>query len=431
MSKQIPKGLFDILPVEPKEEHKWRESSRYLYLEEILRKTSHDYGFSEMRTPIFERTELFTRSVGESSDIVSKEMYTFKDKADRSMSLRPEGTAPAMRAFIDNQLQQQGSLHKLFYIGPYFRYDRPQAGRYRQFHQYGVEAVGNGDPEQDVEIIDMTLEIYRRLGLSDLKLLINSIGDGACRPRYIAAFKAFLKPHFDQLGADSQARFESNPLRILDTKNESEQKILKGAPSILDFLDEASKDHFNCVIKWLDRLKIPYEITPRLVRGLDYYNRTVFEVTSNVLGAQNSIGAGGRYDGLLKQLGGPDLPATGFATGLERILQTMSGQGAFFPARPAPFAMVIPLGDKPRERAFSLTSELRHIQIPTDIYLRGKKVGKALGDAEEKNAAYALILGEDELAKGVIQVKDMKKRETVEKNLDDIVDYIAECYKNV
>ena len=426
MKTQIPKGLFDILPTELKEENQWRLSSHYQHVEQILREVSHDYGFREVRTPIFERTELFTRTVGETSDIVAKEMYTFEDKAGRSMSLRPEGTAPLVRAFIENQMQQLGTDHKFFYIGPYFRYDRPQAGRYRQFHQYGVEAIGDPSPEQDVEIIHMTLEIYRRLGLKNLKLLVNSIGDEETRPAYVSAFKEFLKPHFNDLSEDSQVRFEKNPLRILDTKNEKEQHILKGAPSVLDFLSEEAKGHFSAVLKWLDNLGVPYEVTPSLVRGLDYYNRTVFEVTSSVLGAQNTIGAGGRYDGLFKQLGGPHLPATGFATGLERVLQTMSGQKAPFPEPPAPLVMLVPLGDEEKSCLFEMAAKLRTKGIATDIYLKGKKMNKALAAAEKSGARFSLILGEDEFKRGKIQLKTMATRESVEKDISEIIAFIVE-----
>ncbi len=422
MKYSAPKGTFDILPSAVKPDTKWRLVSRYAYLEEVLRKTSLDYGFQEIRTPIFERTELFTRSVGESSDIIAKEMYTFEDKAGRSMSLRPEGTAPVIRALIDNQMQEPG---KYFYIGPYFRYDRPQAGRFRQFHQYGVEAVGNRSPEQDVEVIDLILEIYRRLGLQDLTLLINSIGDAATRPAYIKALKAYLQPHFEELSEDSQMRFEKNPLRILDTKNPKEQKLLEGAPSILDHLSPESKAHFETVLGWLDKLKIPYKIEPRLVRGLDYYTETVFEVTSGMLGAQNSIGAGGRYDGLMAQLGGKDLPGMGFATGIERILYTMDGQGASFPEPPHPLLYLIPMGQQAHATLFPLVSELRRKRIPSEISSPVKKLGKAIGEASDLGVRFALIMGDEELKKGVVQVKDLEARTSREIPLADVVDEMA------
>ncbi len=419
MKYSAPKGTFDILPEAIRPDTKWRLVHRYTYLEEVLRKTSLDYGFQEIRTPIFERTELFTRSSGENSDIVSKEMYTFEDKAKRLMSLRPEGTAPVIRALVDNQMQDAG---KYFYIGPYFRYDRPQAGRFRQFHQYGVEAVGDPTPEQDVEVIDLIMEIYRRLGIQELTLLINSIGDKESRAKYVTALKEFLQPHLSTLSEESQARFENNPLRILDTKNAKEQELLKSAPSITDFLSEKSKAHFDRVLKWLDKLDISYVVTPNLVRGLDYYTETVFEVTSNVLGAQNSIGAGGRYDGLMRELGGKDLPGMGFATGIERILNTMDGQNAHFPEAPHPSCYIIPMTESAREKLFPLAFALRREKIATEICGVSKKLGKAVGQASDRGARFAVIVGEEELQKGVAQVKDLHSRESEEIALDKLVE---------
>ncbi|MDX8431068.1 MAG: histidine--tRNA ligase [Candidatus Algichlamydia australiensis] len=423
MKYSTPKGTFDILPEAVKPDRKWRLIHRYAYLEEVLRKTSLDYGFQEIRTPIFERTELFTRSAGEASDLVSKEMYTFEDKAKRLMSLRPEGTAPVIRALVENQMSGN---RKYFYIGPYFRYDRPQAGRFRQFHQYGVEAVGNASPEQDVEVIDLIMEIYRRLGIKELKLLINSIGDKACRESYVKALKEFLQPHFAELSEESQARFEQNPLRILDTKNEREQQLLKSAPSILDFLSEESKAHFEKVLGWLDRLGISYEVTPSLVRGLDYYTQTVFEVTSNVLGAQNSIGAGGRYDGLMHELGGKDLPGMGFATGIERILHTMDGQGLSFPKPPHSTCFLIPMTNQAQEKLFPLLFALRRAGIAAEMSPVSKKVGKAVGEASDRGAHFALIMGEEELQKNVVQVKDLQSRAAQEVAIDDVMKTIKE-----
>lgn len=430
MEHKKPKGTFDILPRASKPEDKWRESGHYQYLEKVLCDTSHDYGFQEIRTPIFESTDLFVRSSGETSDIVAKEMYTFKDKGDRSLSLRPEGTAPVLRAFIENNLQVQASLHKLFYIGPYFRYDRPQAGRFRQFHQFGAEVIGSAAPEADVEMIDLLMEVYKRLGLKNLNLMINSVGDAACRPSYSEALRDFLKPHLNDLSEESQKRFTQNPLRILDTKNSFEQNLLKSAPSILNHLNEECRTHFERVCSLLDKLEISYSINDKLVRGLDYYTKTVFEVTSDVLGAQNTIGAGGRYDPLMKNLGGPDLPALGFGTGIERILHTMEGQKC--PTLPpySPFAFLIPLGEKAKERAFELSLRLRHQRVATELCHKTEKIAKALAQAESLGARFALILGEQELEKGVIQIKDLTQRESVEKPLDEIITYMSELRKN-
>ncbi|MEM8727286.1 MAG: histidine--tRNA ligase [Chlamydiota bacterium] len=319
----LPKGTFDILPNEPETQDRWKASHRWHYVESVMRRLAHTYGYREIRTPIFEKTELFIRGVGETSDIVSKEMYIFRDKADRSMTLRPEGTASVMRAFAQNSLHRLGSHHKFFYIGPFFRYDRPQAGRFRQFHQFGIEVVGNGEPDQDFEVIELLYRLFCRLGLKNLTVLVNSLGDRRCRENYQQALLVFLKPHFEALSLESQRRFTKNPLRILDSKDEKERALLKNAPSILDFLSDASRRHFNSLCEYLTADAIPFQITSRLVRGLDYYNHTVFEITSDSPKRQNTIGAGGRYDGLLPVVGGPDLPCIGFSTGIERILQAM------------------------------------------------------------------------------------------------------------
>ena len=274
MTITIPPGVFDILPHDPKE--KWRCSYLWQYVEEAIRQAARQYGFQEIRTPIFERTELFQRGVGATSDIVSKEMYTFEDKGERSMSLRPEGTAPVMRTFIENQLYNTSSVHKFFYICPMFRYERAQAGRYRQHHQFGVEAIGNAAPEQDAEVIDLVYTLYSRLGLKNLQVGLNSIGDVESRIAYRTALQDYLRAFYSELSADSKLRFESNPLRILDSKDPGDKKIAEKAPSILEFLNEESRSHFESVKQLLNSLKIPFEINTKLVRGLDYYNKTIF-----------------------------------------------------------------------------------------------------------------------------------------------------------
>ncbi|NGX50873.1 MAG: Histidine--tRNA ligase [Chlamydiae bacterium] len=422
MKYSQPKGTFDIIPTPPRPEDQWRESARWHYLESVMRTLARDYGYQEIRTPVFEKTELFVRSVGESSDIISKEMYTFLDKADRSMSLRPEGTAPVMRAFVQSQLQQLGNQHKFFYIAPFFRYDRPQAGRYRQFHQFGIEAIGSREPEQDFEAIELLYELYRRLGLKNLNVLINTLGDSSCRTRYKEALLTFLKPHFDSLSEESQIRFTKNPLRILDSKDPKERALLEKAPSILDFLSPESKSHFDALCALLKEQSLPFTIDSKLVRGLDYYNETVFEVTSDVLGAQNTIGAGGRYDGLLPAIGGPDLPCIGFSTGIERILHTMEGQKAPFPPKSGPFVTFIPLGETAKKVAFKLLYELRHCSIPSEM-IQSKKIQKALQSAEKNLTTFAVIIGEEELSTRSAQVKMMKSRTTEEIALDSLVEH--------
>lgn len=411
MQYSIPKGVFDILPDEPLEEDFWRQSDHWQYIEEVMRQTAGDYGFKEIRTPIFERTELFVRGVGETSDIVSKEMYTFEDKAGRSMTLRPEGTASVIRAFVENHLHQKGSLHKFFYIGPMFRYERPQSGRYRQHHQFGAEALGVCSPEQDVELIDMVCEIYHRLGIQELTVHLNSVGDEASRTRYKEALQAYLKPHFEKLSDDSKERFSKNVLRILDSKSPQDQALLTSVPSILDHLSPEAKDHFKKVCSLLEKAKIPYLINPKLVRGLDYYNGTVFEITSGQLGAQNSVGGGGRYDGLVEAVGGPSIPGIGFATGMERILQTMTKQGVAFPPAPHPLIFFIPLGEAASAFCFELLCSLRHKKIAADMDLSGKKVQHGLQLANQYKADYCAIIGDQELATGHVQLKHMASRE--------------------
>ena len=426
MEYNAPKGVFDIVPFEMREEDKWRESHRWNYIESVFRQTATDYGYREIRTPIFERTELFVRGVGESSDIVSKEMYTFLDRADRSMTLRPEGTAPLMRALIENRLYQQPGLQKYFYIGPMFRYERQQAGRYRQHHQFGAEAVGMSSPEQDVELIDMVCEGYRRLGLKHLNVLINSVGDAPSRISYKDALSNFLKPKYELLSSDSKARFSKNILRILDSKDPQDQNLLNGAPTILDYLTPEARHHFDQVLRLLNAIGLSYTLNPRLVRGLDYYNKTVFEITSEGLGAQNSMGGGGRYDSLTESLGGPNLPSVGFGTGLERILQVMVKQGAPFPPPPHPLILLIPLGEASRQLAFELACKLRKQRISAEIDLSGKKVQHGLQLANHLQADFCCVIGEEELIHKTGKLKKMATRESFDVSFDSLATKLIE-----
>ncbi|MBA3958132.1 MAG: histidine--tRNA ligase [Parachlamydiaceae bacterium] len=405
MTMNAPPGVFDILPFCSKEE--WRDSYLWQHVEELIRTTARDYGYQEIRTPMFERTELFKRSVGDTSDIVSKEMYTFLDKGERSMSLRPEGTAPVIRAFIEHQLSQAASIHKLFYIAPMFRYERSQAGRYRQHHQFGAEAIGNGSPEQDVELIDLLYTLYQRLGLTNLELVINSIGDAASRKAYRDALQNYLRSFLSQLSADSQTRFETNPLRILDSKDPNDRKILENAPSILDYLNSESTDHFQAVQILLKQLNIPFTVSPKLVRGLDYYNKTVFEIVAGELGAQNSIGGGGRYDGLMKQLGGPDLPTIGFGTGIERIIQTLLKQNVPLPAKEGPILFLIALGDDASKACFTILHDLRKAGIAAQMDFGNKKLSKSMQLADQLKAKFVAVVGDDEMRTGEVNLKEM------------------------
>ncbi len=419
MHYTIPKGTFDILPHDPDPEGGWRESHLWQYVEQIMRSLSEHYGFLEIRTPLFEAAELFIRGVGEGSDIVSKEMYLFQDKAGRELALRPEGTACVMRAFIEKHLDQQAGIKKFFYINPMFRYERPQAGRYRQHHQFGVEVIGDGSPECDGEVIALLVEIYKQLGLQNLSVNLNSVGDAQTRTAFHKALKEFLSPQKEQLSADSQIRLEKNPLRILDSKDPTDQQLLQNAPSILDFLSPKAKEHFQRTIGLLQKAEIAFEVTPKLVRGLDYYNGVVFEVTSGELGAQNSVGGGGRYDGLLSTLGGPDLPSIGFGTGLERVIQTMLKQKAPLPSKKSPLLFLIPVGEKAKEAVFTLLLNLRR-QFYVEVDWSSKRIGHSLSLADTMGAIYALVLGEEELGSGQIKVKNMKTRQEIPLALEQL-----------
>ncbi len=422
---KTPKGTFDILPEEIKKQNRWKLSHHYQFVEKIMYKLAYDYGFREIRTPMFEQKELFVRGIGETSDIVSKEMYLFEDKAGRQMTLRPEGTAPVIRSFIENHLEKLHSCQKFFYIGPFFRYDRPQAGRFRQFHQFGVEAIGKEDPKQDLEVIDMLIELFRRLGLKNLKMMLNSIGNEETRKTYKEKLLDYLRPYFSTLSPESQLRFEKNPLRILDTKDQDEMKLLKEAPNILDFLDRKSLAHFNTLCNLLKEHHIPYEVNPKLVRGLDYYDQTVFELTSHLLGAQNALGGGGRYNHLIPMLGGPHLPAIGFSIGIERLLQAMEEELIPFPKPLIPFVCLIPLGEENISLCLKFLYQLRHHQIPAEL-TQAKNLQKSLQIVNSLHTPFAIIIGDEERKKKNILLKDMKRKEQKTFEFEKIVSFLME-----
>jgi len=419
MKYQIPTGVFDILPEDPKEE--WRCMHIWAHVESQIREISKDFGYREIRTPIFEKANLFLRNVGETSDIVSKELYLFEDKGERLLALRPEGTAPVMRAITENGLLNQGQHQKFFYIGPMFRYDRPQAGRYRQHHQFGIEAIGNRSPEQDAEVIALLYTLLTRLGLSKINIHINCIGDKNVRDAFKQALKEFLKPHLPNLSKESRDRFETNPLRILDSKDERDQKIVQGAPSILDFINDENRVHFNRIQELLDSLGINYIVNPLLVRGLDYYNEMVFEIVSTDLGAQSSLGGGGRYDGLLKMMGGPDVPAAGFGAGIERIIQALIAQDCVTPEEARPNLFLIPIGGKASKYGFKLLQELRSQKISAQMDFTGRKVGKAMQLANQVRAQHVLVIGDNELETGFAELKEMDSGTSQRIPLDSVV----------
>jgi histidyl-tRNA synthetase len=419
MTIQPLTGVFDILPVVPKD--LWRSVHLWQHVEGVCKQLASDYGFSEIRTPIFERVELFKRAVGEETDVVSKEMYVFKDRGDREVALRPEGTASVIRALISEGICGPVQALRYFYIGPMFRYERPQAGRFRQLHQFGVEVFGVGSPEQDAESIAMLLQLYRRLGLPHLNTYVNSLGDSGCRAKFREALLNYLRGHVSSMSEDSQRRFDRNPLRILDSKDPHDQEVLQGAPSILDYLSVDDAAHFRRVQEVLQALDIPFEISPMLVRGLDYYQKTVFEVTSGKLGAQNTVGAGGRFDGLVKQLGGPDLPSIGWATGMERIIQLMLREGLCENlTAPALTLDILPLDDKAKLKALQVAEELRKRSVRTLVDFSGKKLKQAISAAVEANVEWLLILGERELETGKGALKYLKDGSQTEVSLDEL-----------
>lgn len=389
-------GTQDILPgvVE-----KWQ------FVEQTARELCRQYNFREIRTPVFEATELFQRGVGETTDIVEKEMYTFVDRGDRSCTLRPEGTAGVVRSYVENKMFGEPDLTKLYYTGPMFRYERAQAGRYRQFHQFGVEAIGSVDPALDAEVIALGYSIYTKIGLKDVRVELNSVGTPAVRQAFREKLLAFLNPMRDTLCKDCQNRIDKNPLRVLDCK--VDQDKFDAAPSILDSLDEECQNHFDLVKAYLTDMNIPYEINHRLVRGLDYYTHTAFEYKAEGIGAIDTIGGGGRYNGLVSDIGGPDQPGVGFGLGLERAVLILEHQQAEIPNLAALDVYVIALGDEALRPVNKLVYELRQAGVKAEKDYQNRKLKAQMKAADRLNVKYTAIVGEDELANGVVMLKEM------------------------
>ena len=422
-SIQATRGTRDILP---------DEIGYWQRIEAIARDILARSAYQEIRTPIFEQTDLFERGIGEATDVVGKEMYTFTDRGDRSITLRPEGTAGVVRSYIEHGMHALGGVQRLWYTGAMFRYERPQAGRQRQFHQLGVEVLGSGDVRADAEVIAIASDILQSIGLKDLTLQLNSIGDADDRQRYRAALVDFLTPFKDKLDPDSQTRLTRNPLRILDSKDQNTQAILENAPSILDHLSPESQTRFEKVRSLLQDLGISCNINSRLVRGLDYYTHTVFEIQSDHLGAQATVCAGGRYDGLVSQLGGAETPAVGWAMGLERLVillqqldQTKSSAIDFY---------VVSRGEKPEAHALKLTQSLRREGFKVELDLSGSAFGKQFKRADRSGAAACLILGDSEAETETVQIKWLKSGEQsaiaqadLLNNLDELRQQISEA----
>ena len=398
-----PKGVPDILP---------DESWKWQTVERIARELAAVYHFAEVRTPIFEHTELFHRSVGETSDVVGKETYTFEDRGGRSITLRPEGTAGVVRAAIEhNLLAQEGARAKVFYIGPNFRYERPQAGRLRQHHQFGAEAFGVAEPEQDVECILLQIDFYRRCGVRDMTLHVNSLGDRESKQRYRDALVQYLKPKASELSEDSQRRLETNPLRILDSKDPRDRDTISRAPISLGSLSPKSSAHLDRVQKLLDDSLpgsgINYHIDGKLVRGFDYYTETLWEVTASGLGAQNAIGGGGRYDNLVEQLGGRPTPGVGFGSGIERLLLALENQDVELPRSQPKLIWLVWHGEAAKQANWNLMLELRRAGFVCDMDLSSRSVKAQFKMADREHAAYCLVTGDTELAAGAVVVKDL------------------------
>ncbi len=402
------KGMNDILP---------GDIETWQYLEAQARKIFGAFGYREIRVPVVEKTELFCRSIGETTDIVEKEMYTFSDKGGTSMTLRPEGTAPVMRSFIQHKLYAQDPVSKLYYIGPMFRHERPQKGRYRQFHQIGAEVIGIDDPKIDAQVLAMLSHYFESVAIPDVSLQINSLGCPECRPGYRQALSDFLETRQDLLCADCQRRYTTNPLRALDCKVPGCKEATSEAPDMLAHLCSGCDDHFSQVKAYLDNLEVVYTVNPRMVRGLDYYTKTTFEMVTNSLGSQNAVAAGGRYDGLISDLGGPALPGIGFAMGLER-LALMLGEEELVPPRPELF--IATLGIAATKAGFNLLTRLQRQGILAEMEYTGKSLKAQLRRADKLNTRRVLILGEDELARGTAQLRYMDESHQEEVTLESI-----------
>ena len=409
----IPKGTKDVLP---QDSYKWQ------YVENMEREVSTLFNVKEIRTPVFEHTELFQRGVGETTDIVTKEMYTFKDKGDRSSTLKPEGTAGAARSFIENGMANGVLPAKMYYITPAFRYERPQAGRLREFHQFGVEVYGSAAAQTDAETIFIADTLLKKLGLQ-IKLYVNSIGCPTCRAAYNKALKDFFAPNLDKLCGDCKTRYEKNPLRLLDCKEAGCKEINANAPKILDYLCEDCHAHFEEVKACLTLAGVEYEIDPRIVRGLDYYTRTVFEFVSTSIGAQGTVCAGGRYDGLIEQLGGKPTPAVGFAAGIERLLIVMEQTGVEIPAAPVPTVYIAGMDADCRKKAFALAAQLRLQGVNAEVDLMDRSVKAQFKYADKIGAKYVAVIGGNELAEGKANVKCMADGTNEMVAFEDMVTY--------
>jgi histidyl-tRNA synthetase len=413
MDVKAPRGTNDILPP---------LSLQWQYVEKIAQKILSNYNYEEIRTPIFEYTELFQRGIGEVTDIVEKEMYTFNDKGGRSITLRPEGTASVARSYLENKVYGQAQPTKYYYLGPMFRYERPQAGRFRQFHQLGVEAFGSNDPALDAEVIFLGLNILESLGLKELEVYINSIGCPECRGEYLKVLREFLSKKKQFICEDCRNRIDRNPLRVLDCKNETCSTVLSEAPRIIDYLCSNCAAHFKQVRDYLDLLKVDYTVDYRLVRGLDYYTNTAFEVKFKGLGAQDTIFGGGRYNGLLEEIGNKSIPGVGFAIGLERLLLTLQEQNIELPVENSVDLYITSIGERAKKAAFLYVHQLRKAGLKAELDYLDRSVKGQMKAADRMNATYTIIIGDDELDNGKATIRNMKSGEQLEVELTQLVE---------
>lgn len=417
MRYSAPRGTQDILA---------KESPQWQYVEEKFRGICRLYDYNDIRTPTFEETELFTRSIGEHTDIVSKEMYTFQDRGERSMTLRPEGTAPVVRAYLQHKLFGEMPVSKFYYITSIFRYERPQAGRYREHHQVGVEAIGSQDPAIDAEVISLLMQYLGSLQLKNLELKINSVGCPDCRPQYREALKKSVEPYVEKLCESCRIRYNANPLRMLDCKTPHCKELTMNVPNIEEYLCEECNAHLKKVLHYLDALQINYTLDPRLVRGFDYYTKTAFEVVSGELGAQNAVGGGGRYDGLIAEMGGQPTPAVGFGSGIERTLALMELQGIEIPDNTHPVIFVATLGEGAREVGIKILTELRRAGIAAETDYSGKSLKSQMKAADREQVEFVLIIGEDEVSRGDAKLRNMQTKEEIDIPLRCAVERISE-----
>jgi histidyl-tRNA synthetase len=415
---RLIKGFKDILP---------EETGLWQYVEAVVRELFDDFGFSELRTPVLEQTELFARSIGANTDIVEKEMYTFTDRSGASLTMRPEATASVVRAYVEHKLYGKDPVRKLYTIGPMFRRERPQKGRYRQFYQINAEVFGLHDPRTDAELILALMTFMQRLELPDLVLHVNSLGCPECRPRFKEALESFLKGRSGQLCSDCLRRRDKNPLRIFDCKVPACKEAMRDAPSILEHLCEACRYHFDTVQRTLEQFHIPYQTNHRLVRGLDYYTRTTFEVLAPSLGAQDAVAGGGRYDGLVKALGGPDQPGLGFAIGVDRLMELLADRAASFEKRPHLF--IAALGPTAQAKAFEWLQGFRMQKVRTEMDFEDRSLKAQMRRADKLEAAYVLIMGDRELEEETAVLRDMKTKAQERVPLEDLVSSVVNKMK--